>query len=536
MIYYERPLMWRLLFLGIVVGYCLLYAPFGVNETDGGFITGLAWQVLSGKMLYLDIVYVRPPLPIWLRALELQWLPEHLAVLGERSIFYVKIALYSWLGAAVLARGERRWWLAILGFVVSAHSYPPMAWHSVDGILFAVLAAYFVHRKSNWALCLGGAFLLLALLCKQSFYPLLPLFILFLGLEKGRPWARLSWFSAGFLLCTALFFNYLYQNGSLGAFWQMTRGAASGGQAFQHGILDYFRISPELAIPSLLVLATLVIWNRNAKHPRRSLAIWLCWLLALIGSFAVMAWIRQVHTAPFAQTRMLFWVALGLFLFRSVPFFNAKAAFYPQRSAFLLLGISWCAAVSWGYSLPILFATPWIWAAMEWTQILEALANLTSRLKPYRVALLLALLISFRVGHEFVYRDGRRSDMQTELGSIFPQLSGVYSDETSAMLYRDLKQLAERYGPNFTVLPAFPQANFLTKTPPPLPLDWVVNRETNRDNNLIYSALENKKPIIFIQKSFQSSLETDPELEVTRQVFQQFTLVEETPHFWVMRP
>jgi hypothetical protein len=76
----------------------------------------------------------------------------------------------------------------------------------------------------------------------------------------------------------------------------------------------------------------------------------------------------------------------------------------------------------------------------------------------------------------------------------------------------------------------------LTKTNPPLPLDWVVNRETNRVNSLIFSALENKRPIIFIQKSFQSSLETDPELEVTRRVFQQFTLVEETPHFWVMRP
>ncbi|MEY3249870.1 MAG: hypothetical protein RL742_1913, partial [Bacteroidota bacterium] len=32
--------MWyRLLFLLIVFSYALYYAPFGVNETDGGFLT-----------------------------------------------------------------------------------------------------------------------------------------------------------------------------------------------------------------------------------------------------------------------------------------------------------------------------------------------------------------------------------------------------------------------------------------------------------------------------------------------------------------
>ncbi|MBC7777904.1 MAG: hypothetical protein H7246_20895, partial [Phycisphaerae bacterium] len=141
--------LWKLLFFSIVAGYCLYYAPFGVNETDGGFLTGLGWQVLNGKVLYLDIIYVRPPLPVWLRALELQILPEHFAVLGERWVFYGKVALYSWLGAAVaVGSSSRQWQLAVLGFVVSAHCYPPMAWHTVDGILFAVLAAFFVSSGS----------------------------------------------------------------------------------------------------------------------------------------------------------------------------------------------------------------------------------------------------------------------------------------------------------------------------------------------------------------------------------------------------
>ena len=59
----EEPL-FKWLFFSLLAAYCLCYAPYGVNETDGGFVTGLAWQTLQGKTLYGDVVYVRPPLPV----------------------------------------------------------------------------------------------------------------------------------------------------------------------------------------------------------------------------------------------------------------------------------------------------------------------------------------------------------------------------------------------------------------------------------------------------------------------------------------
>ena len=534
---FERSLVWKLLFFGVVFGYCLYYAPFGVNETDGGFLTGLAWQVLNGKVLYQNILYVRPPLPVWLRALELQMLPEHFALLGERWIFYFKVALYSWLGAAVLVQGTRRWQLAVLGFVVSAHCYPPMAWHTVDGILFAVLAAFSLCQRNKSRLftlvCVSfaGVSLFASLLCKQSFYPLLPLFALFLLFEKENRWRIMASFLGVFLLCTALFFNYLHQENILSGFLQMTSGAATGGQALQHGLLDYFRITPELALPSLVLLSPVVWWFLNGKNPRIALTVWSLWLLALVASFAAITWIRQDHTVPFAQVRVMFWVAGLLFLY------GLKNSSFNIYHSSLLLGISWCAAVSWGYNLPILFATPWVWAAMEVTRLLQQSAN--ARQQSYfkkwgALAMLLTLLFAFRVGHEFVYRDGRRSEMREPMGAIFPQLSGIYSNPETADLYRDLKQLSERYGPNFKILPAFPQANFLTKTMPPLPLDWVVNRETNAQNELVINNLKEKRPVIFIQKSFRAKIENDPEMEVVRTIFQKGNIVAETPNFWVI--
>ncbi|MDX1913202.1 MAG: hypothetical protein SFV22_17035 [Saprospiraceae bacterium] len=517
--------LWRYIFFGLVVGYGWYYAPFGVNETDGGFLTGLAWQVLNGKLLYQDIVYVRPPLPVYLRALELQLLPEHLAVLGERWIFYAKLAFYSWLAAILLARDERRWQLATLGFVVSAHCYPPMAWHTVDGILFAVLAVYLAAKNTRFSLFFAGICLLLSMLCKQSFYPLLPLFALWLLVEKAGRLQRMLCFAGGWALGWVGFFS----QHDPAVFFRMTQGAASVGQAWQHGIVDYFLITPELALPSLLLLAPVAGWFWKNRFNSIALTTWNGWLVALAVSYAAVTWLRQEHTAPFAQSRALFWVAGIYFLLATRGIFARQ-----NLTPVLLLAITWCAAVSWGYNLPLLFSTPWIWAAMEITRRLEkgqisGIITLSTAL-----GMLLLLLFAFRIGHEFVYRDGRRSEMKTHMGDIFPSLTGIYSDAASGALYRDLQQLAARYGPVFKTLPAFPQANFLTGTRPPLPLDWVVNRETNGDNTLIMREIAEQHPVIFIQKSFQEKIATDPELEITRRVLEQGRVLEETPFFTVI--
>ncbi len=535
------------------------------------FLTGLAWQILNGKTLYQDIVYVRPPLPVWLRALELQLLPNQWAILGERWIFYIKVATYSWLAAAILTNGQDRWRLATFGFVVSAHCYPAAAWHTVDGILFAVFSAWCLFKMpGRWSVMLAGVALFAALLCKQSFYPLAFFGLVAAWLFKPDRFLkpiRFRWlqFSAGFLLSTALFFSYLYQNNLVAGFLRMTNGAASGGQGLQHGILDFFRISPLLLVVSGLLLGV-AVWCWKKQQPKMLYATWVIWLAALIGSYAFSIWQRQDFTVPFAQSRLLFWLAFGLICYKIVH----SSSFILQVPALFLLSISWCAAVSWGYNLPILFATPGVWAVLEisrrifqinktaqrgnnWNAddtddadlhglkeipLLSANSASSAFQLPLRLASLLALvalLTIFRFGYEFVYRDGRRSEMTENLGRIFPALSGIYSNAETADLYKELKMLADRYGPNVKTLPSFPQANFLTNTAPPLPLDWVVAREMNTDSAFVMRVLQEKKPVLFIEKQYLTTIETDPQLALVRSIVRSATRLEETPHFLVVQ-
>ena len=532
----EEPL-FKWLFFSLLAAYCLCYAPYGVNETDGGFVTGLAWQTLQGKTLYGDVVYVRPPLPVWLRAAEMLLLPDRWAILGERCIFYLKVGLYSWLGASVLLRGQRRWALATFGFVVSAHCYPPMAWHTVDGILFSVAGIWCATKlRSRPGAIAAVVCVFAAALCKQSFYPVpLVLFALLLSENDRR---RTGWGSAAFFLCTVLFVSYLYANGRLANYLALTGGAAEGGQALRHGLIDYFRIRPGVALLSLPFLTIPALYLRKGKYLRPARLSWYAWIVLLAATYAFEIWRRQEFTAPFAQARLMFWLAalFGIYAKNADNTLKINVKSLIEKRHFLtLLAVCWCASVSWGYNLPILFSTPWVFAAMEISRQFQS-ARQRKVVVAGRLALLLILLAVFRLGYEFVYRDGRRSDMRIPLGAVFPRLGGLYSRGETAALYLDLKNLTMQY-PNFKTLPSFPLANYLTGTRPPLPLDWVVKRESGpeRFQDSVVAALRKNGPVLLIEKRYADGIETDPELRLTRRLLHEGLVIDETPHFWVVK-
>lgn len=545
---------WQLLFGAIVLGYCLYYAPFGINETDGGFLTGLAWQVLSGKTLYADVVYVRPPLPVWLRTAELALLPEPFAVLGERWIFYLKVALYCWLGAAVLVRGARRWQLATFAFVLSVHCYPPTAWHTVDGLLFGAAAIWSFFRVPGWpGGALAGLLLVATWLCKQSFYPmavvgLLPLVACWRcgpagqnrsGLRKlPEHWSRYKCkrnptaLLLGIGIGIGTFAAYLVATGLATNFWAMTTGATSSGQALQHGVLDYFRIQPLLAVPSAVLLAPVALFFVKKRNARWAFWAWALWLTVLAVSYAWSIDERRDFTVPFAQTRLLFWAAAGYALW--LGWSGGGGAVRAVR-LMVLLALCWCASVSWGYNLPVLFAVPWAYAALDISQKLLAAAYPNRRVGSWAAVLVLAALLGlFRWGYEWVYRDGPRAAMTEHLGDIFPALGGIRSSPETAALYRDLADLARRYGPNCTVLPAFPQANFLTRTAPPLPLDWVVAREMGAFGPAVRAAMLEARPCFFLEKNGSARFSADPELALVQWVWENGRTVEETARFRVV--
>jgi hypothetical protein len=534
---------WKTVFFLLPWVYMLLYAPFGINESDGGFITGLAWQVLSGKTLYADLVYVRPPMSIWLRVLELRLFPENWAILAERGVFYLKVALYTYCAASMLTTRERKWMLASFGYVISVHCYPAAAWHTVDGILFGVLSFWSLLGAKNAKvpgiyLIFSAVCLVASALCKQSFYPLLVLWPLCLILLFT--WKQILTGLGTMVLAFALFVGYLMQQGTLNGFLTLTSGATGSGQAIQHGILDYLDVNPLLCLPFLVLIGLLLLVNgrRVASNISIQSRVWLqmslvgALLIILPATYVLTIWKNQVFTIPFAQSRLLFDLAV---IWGCWSWYQQKWTLMVAARFFSLLGISWCAAMSWGYSLPILCAVPWVYAAIAFCRSLLSQNDSSSvwvrRFGPIYFCLLLGV---FGYAYTFIYSDGKRSEMHSDLGKVFPKLSGIYTSEAHAALYQDLKETVARFGPRVKTLPNFTLANYLTNTNPPLPLDWVVQRELS-DKYLSDSILQQEQLVFLIQKAQLAAIQIDPEMKFTRNVLEKGNIIAETAHFLVVR-
>jgi hypothetical protein len=453
------------------------------------------------------------------------------------------LGLYAWLAASILTTGSRRWLLACIGFLVSVHNYPAAAWHTIDGILFSVLGWWLLlgslseQGRTVWTAPPAGRLILASIaifgatMCKQSFYPQPLVFLTALMLMRDR---KAWWYAAATLaICYSLFFGYLQLHGILPDYFRYTAGATTSGLALEHGLLDYFKIKPILVFITAILLVPAILLVRS-KHSAWSFYLWCGWLAALAGSYAWAVHTNQDYTAPFAQSRLL--VVLS-FLFGAWAFgtnLRSRAELY--RFGCLLI-LSWCAAISWGFNLPILFLLPSLYLLLEITDWLTnaAAPALAKQYAPVGAVFSIVVLLGvFRYAYSFVYRDGPRSQMTESMGQIFPSLSGIYSDKETAELYLDLKKLVAKYGANFKTLPSFSQASFLCHSYPPLQLDWVVKRENNGLDQVLYQQLVLKKPVLLIEKHYGQQLETDPEMLFARTCLYKGKILEETPHFWVV--
>lgn len=468
--------------------------------------------------------------------MELYLLPDHLEIIGERWSFYLKIAGYSYFGAAILVSGRLRWWLASLGFIVSVHNYPAAAWHTIDGIFFAVLAFWFLFRH-NLGLLPGALCVVLSMLCKQSFYPLLPLFLLAAGIHRG--WRGLWWGGLGLSIGALAYWGLLQHLGIWEGFVEMTTASTSSGQALERGFWDYFRInSLYWLLPFLLVpffLPTRFLPNLNRRWAM------LAFVGAITASYLLAIYQYQTFTPPVGQTRLLFLIALVYLFFDGIK--SGKDIVWKKEGRrwakgyiqpLALLGVSWMASISWGYNFPVLFATPFIFVLI--LMVKSQAPSLSERNAWILNASLVVLLLgTFRYAYQYVYRDGPRHTLNQELSILFPKLKHIYSDPATFEKYRELKSLRQKYGDLFKTMPSFPLSNYLTKTKSPLPLDWVFNSETNGQNGAIYEIIKKREVHFFIEKEALKTIENNYRYEVSKYILENLEQIDETNYFLVFK-
>lgn len=478
--------------------YALAYSSYGYDDTDYGFIQGLSWRVLQGEHPYLDFIYVRPPLSLYLHA-PLLVLKE--AVWLERVLFYFIMASITWLVTRSLQRyfdfkpiGISPAVFAAMAFMCSVHNYPLEPWHTIDGLLFASLSLYFASKKDTYFYHgLALLFAIASALCKQSFYPLILISPAILAILHGYKRVLPTLIVYSLTLILLVLICILAFPVWTSAFIDQTTGVTSFHDLWEIGFIRY-------AKPLLfLVIPILVVWRIQARFVLppfwQNLPAAIAWamFLGLLMLHVYQAIQTDNYFPPsYGFSQAIFLIAVGVGI--KGTWVNVKS--FSLLLAFLL--VSWCTSISWGYANPMLYFTPILFGF-----VYGVYDDLELRMPRYFYGIL-AIFIAwiFAFLNQYPYRDDPKVELSYAAEEIYPRLYNVYTGYDMYHKLKELKELHTEYDQPFTVLPAFPQIHMLAEENNPIPVDWAHNAEADFESqkDFILQELNGNTSVVFIQK------------------------------------
>ena len=496
-----------------------LFLVFGFNSyhpTDHGFTLGAAWRVFQGEVPFRDFVWLRPPGTPYLHALSM-WLPETWTLPATRLFYYLQMTGSALLPAVWAIRFSTRPWALTLSSLIflsiALHSFPAMAWYTVDGIFvasagLAALAASITSRRRRvgWRIVASLA-LFAAPLFKQPFAVLPVGLLLWTAIEAWRgervQTARLALASLmpGAVLWGAILLALAGAGALPDAADQLTR-ASRLEDLVQAGLLAY----TDALHPGFFAFGALLAWlalsRTDAPRPN-----WLgpaCFALML----CIVLWLASI---PGRAGHPLFQLLLGAWGVRAYLWLRSSHAMASEATARLararvvfhsgLLAVAWCASISWSQQTPLLGLAA---AAV-------ALEDLVPQPRPAwlgRLGVVAATVVAVGFfGFENVmrpYRDAPLPRQTTALHEILPRFGRVHTHPGHAERLRDLVELIERHATNperpFTVLRSFPAIHFLTGRRSPVRSDWYLPLEASPFQAEHRAELRQLDGIVFFQR------------------------------------
>jgi hypothetical protein len=519
-----RSYTWIVFYLVIPIAYCIAYAPFGIDNNDTGFVLGLSHQYFSGGNIYEDIFYVRPPVSIILHSFVFHSPFEVAPVLVDRIFVFFQMGLYSFLTGYLI----RRWFnisvaasvfIAGMTFVFSAHNFPVMAWHTTDGIFFSVLAITFLNitkQPKFFLLVISVFFSYLAAFSKQPFYIVPIMIMMMVVLESGLIKCLVDQGASGSDRFKILFIKAVYCLSPL----------------VVGSILFYVVLSIFVDIPQMLVAITsqtkledilypglidfIRDWKGNQKIffvvPISIMLLWCCrekcqyknnkYVIALtvtlglyLFGFLYFFCTNETWSAPLQFVDALYSISVLVVLIKAYKTKNLSWVYL-----LFLHAVAWAASISWGYTSVILFSGPIV--ATCYLLFSPLLGQVKGR-AVYGALILALSIVIFSLGNRFYYSlEGTvyRKNIDVYMGNQFPALNGIYVTQNQYDMYQELIRLQKELSGVVIVLPNITLFNIVMNKPNPIGIDWVINAEIGRSEDVLYQRIKDKVSYVLVYK------------------------------------
>ena len=425
---------WLLLPLACHFGYSWI----GFTPTDDGWMLAIARRLIDGQIPYRDFIFVFPPLSAILEIPLVLFGGDYVLWLS-RLWGWITIGAVCWLwsGRVDLPGNSfsTRYALYACACLMTAHTFPVMAWHSLDGMLLISLAVCLAGR--NTPNSLRTAFFLtgLAALCRQNF-AIFPPFLL-LAIHNPFKWRAMFWTGVPPLIFAA---TTLYE----GCLSDCLRQVTSTGDHFAKVAFWQFIKNPGFlwAIPAGAVSALLIQAGRRRLNTAAVPAIV---VLCGLTYTAFSLWRGPYFYADFAF--QFFGFVLGLTLV-------AAGRGLPDKDRLILaagLGLTWVTSISIGYNTPMLMTGVLLCLLWHLVHLLDSMRE--TDLNPKGNLTTAALFISvLTIGaafqharQQFPYRDRPAAELQWDVGDVLPGGAGLRTNSLTYATLADLKQLTTRF-------------------------------------------------------------------------------------------
>jgi len=374
------------------------------------------------------------------------------------AIAWLQVRLVTRSGQLQLGRYSAAVVIAVA--VVNLHTFPLMAWHTVDGVFFVTLGAFVIEwatRHSSvrgvavGALCLG-----FAAICKQSFVPAVVLGVIYLLwlLQRGKTVSRRYLVAYGVVALPGLIYlSLVLVSGS----WASARIQLTAAQVPRHlGVEGGLSKRYLLALVLFVGVVTLARW---AAHTAPTRLAWFGSRFRLASDalvcgvlFATTAWTIWQWRGGAGNSNMLWWLALVAAAHWSSV--NRQV----DLAALVVLASGWMASLSWGYPYPSVVAGGLLLVVfirsidalrVDFANLARPISTRSIRVsrRSFRVAALvlpvclaLGLLAgSARLRERHVYADLSSADLTGDAGSVSRDLWGI---RTNPNLVIVLKQIS----------------------------------------------------------------------------------------------
>lgn len=455
-----------------------LLSPLGFNLTDDGFVLAQSRRLLSGEIPHRDFLSIRPVGSALLHMVDLLIGGER-TFLVSRLLYWLEVAVgcWAWLTIVLESVPVRLGRMAVLpfaalAFMFSTHTFPPMAWYTVDAITLASLGLLASGSQRRPMQLVGHALIGAAAICKQNFLPLALLGVLLRGRAR-RPDAWFAAFSAPLVYVAVLV--------ACGAAPAMREQLTAVTGLFESGLRPYVQ---EGWFASGLALGALFGWlvarsqSRGANVTR---------YVAMAAGWAAVAFAGRALDADafhyiLSEAFLLFGLATGAIVVQLV-----RREFTPDMLAgAFALALAWCTAVSLGYRSPALVCGPLVLvfglgtlAAIEPKGRAAALRMATACAS---LTLLLVAANWWPARRDHIYHEATAPLLTHDLAGVLPGGRGIRTNEHTYAMLQDLHDtVTGLHGRPYALLVDGPGWWVCAEQRNPLPVDWANNMELSTE-------------------------------------------------------